>query len=269
MPWDITTANLSVAPLRVVLTNDTVEGLRTDKIVASDVARTIPGVCKNNLVQYILDCVWAALEEDIPPKKVPVAVKAAVDVHELDVSSALANVFWLVWLDLSGDSEPTPMFHDASPHISRLVDVIKACQAEQLVRTQGLMSHLDIPLLGLLGFIPPAKGPDPNITFKKTCLSTTNRILYKMDRYNLFREESEGYSKLLTLLNNRAVSRQKDESKLRMEVTKLIGSFDLCPAKVLDCILGAVEFNPARNQVRTHFSLSKRRQIYLECNVIV
>lgn len=70
----------------------------------------------------------------------------------------------------------------------------------------------------------------------------TNIILfiffsYKQRKYNLFREESEGYSKLITELNS-----DNMDPKIMMEIIKsLIGCFNLDPNRVLDIILDSFE----------------------------
>lgn len=60
---------------------------------------------------------------------------------------------------------------------------------------------------------------------------------YKQRKYNLFREESEGYSKLITELNS-----DNMDPKVMVEIIKsLIGCFNLDPNRVLDIILDSFE----------------------------
>lgn len=60
---------------------------------------------------------------------------------------------------------------------------------------------------------------------------------YKQRKYNLFREESEGYSKLVTELNS-----DNMDPKVMVEIIKsLIGCFNLDPNRVLDIILDSFE----------------------------
>lgn len=60
---------------------------------------------------------------------------------------------------------------------------------------------------------------------------------YKQRKYNLFREESEGYSKLVTELNS-----DNMDPKIMIEIIKsLIGCFNLDPNRVLDIILDSFE----------------------------
>jgi len=62
-------------------------------------------------------------------------------------------------------------------------------------------------------------------------------FFYKQRKYNLFREESEGYSKLVTELNS-----DNMDPKVMVEIIKsLIGCFNLDPNRVLDIILDSFE----------------------------
>lgn len=66
---------------------------------------------------------------------------------------------------------------------------------------------------------------------------------YKQRRFNLFREESEGYAKLITELNNESI--QHTSPKKMLEIIKsLIGCFNLDPNRVLDIILESFEMRP-------------------------
>lgn len=67
---------------------------------------------------------------------------------------------------------------------------------------------------------------------------------YKQKKFNLLREESEGYAKLITELNQEQTSSFTSTNIL--EATKaLIGCFNLDPNRVVDLILEALEIRPA------------------------
>ncbi|XP_023240827.1 THO complex subunit 2-like [Centruroides sculpturatus] len=66
------------------------------------------------------------------------------------------------------------------------------------------------------------------------------RLFYKQQKFNLFREESEGYAKLITELNQEIGG--SINSSYMLEVTRsLIGCFNLDPNRVLDIILESFE----------------------------
>lgn len=64
-------------------------------------------------------------------------------------------------------------------------------------------------------------------------------------RYNLLREENEGYAKLLTLLLSGGTLQQEHLPALTREVKGLIGTFKLDPNRVCDLVLDAAERDEA------------------------
>lgn len=78
-----------------------------------------------------------------------------------------------------------------------------------------------------------------NAMFEKRIVRTNTALLYKQKRFNLLREETEGYSKLLVEIYTAAYSRnnlQKVDSTAST-IVSLIGYFDLDPVKALDVFL--------------------------------
>jgi THO complex subunit 2 len=66
-------------------------------------------------------------------------------------------------------------------------------------------------------------------------------------KFNLLREESEGYSKLVTELTRSELSESNVESVIGT-VQSLVGYFDLDPNRVLDLVLEAYEHNQVATQ---------------------
>ncbi|KAI9842325.1 MAG: THO complex subunit 2 [Sclerophora amabilis] len=96
-----------------------------------------------------------------------------------------------------------------------------------------LMRHyLDAPLLETLGLI--------RNTFGRMSIRKTTNLLYRQSNYNLLREETEGYSKLITELfttsNNQPPSSDVVEETFE-RVRALVGAFDLDVGRVLDVTL--------------------------------
>ncbi|VVC38245.1 THO complex, subunitTHOC2, C-terminal,THO complex subunit 2, N-terminal domain,THO complex [Cinara cedri] len=76
-----------------------------------------------------------------------------------------------------------------------------------------------------------------NNIFSTKFIKIKTKLFYKQRKYNLFREESEGYSKLITELNS-----DNMDPKIMLEIIKsLIGCFNLDPNRVLDIILDSFE----------------------------
>ncbi|EEP79464.1 conserved hypothetical protein [Uncinocarpus reesii 1704] len=92
--------------------------------------------------------------------------------------------------------------------------------------------QLDTPLLQALGLIRD--------TFSRMGIRKQTNILYRQSNYNLLREESEGYSKLLTELfttsNNEPPSSEVVEETFE-RVKAMIGAFDMDVGRVLDVTL--------------------------------
>ncbi|KAF9123599.1 THO complex subunit 2 [Mortierella sp. 14UC] len=106
----------------------------------------------------------------------------------------------------------------------------------------------EIAFLEQVGLIPNSKW------FTKRVVRVNTAQLYKQQKYNLLREESEGYSKLITELASGTAD--EDDDTITMDKAKtvlthvqsLIGCFDLDPNRVLDIALDVFAAN-----VVTHY----------------
>jgi THO complex subunit 2 len=82
--------------------------------------------------------------------------------------------------------------------------------------------------------------------FKKKEVRVNTKVVYNQQKFNLLREESEGYAKVLTVLNNggdAALSAATLPAVVRA-LQALIGFFDLDPNRVFDLVLD--RYGPAR-----------------------
>ncbi|KDO60822.1 hypothetical protein CISIN_1g000195mg [Citrus sinensis] len=71
------------------------------------------------------------------------------------------------------------------------------------------------------------------------------RLLYQQTKFNLLREESEGYAKLVTLLCHTYENATESASAATIGIIKsLIGHFDLDPNRVFDIVLECYELQP-------------------------
>ncbi|KAK2635529.1 hypothetical protein Ddye_030321 [Dipteronia dyeriana] len=74
------------------------------------------------------------------------------------------------------------------------------------------------------------------------------RLLYQQTKFNLLREESEGYAKLVTLLCRGSEDSGQSVSAATIGIIKsLIGHFDLDPNRVFDIVLECFELQPNNN----------------------
>ena len=79
--------------------------------------------------------------------------------------------------------------------------------------------------------------------FTQKYVRSKTRLFYKQQKFNLFREENEGYAKLIVELEfSTRVTRDPD--LLLSHLQALIGQFSLDPNRVMDVILEVAEFYP-------------------------
>lgn len=95
-----------------------------------------------------------------------------------------------------------------------------------------LKERLDYETIGDARIISNSKQAQTKYIKLKT------KLYYKQQKFNLFREESEGYSKLLTEL---CQDGKFDPSYMLNSIKSLIGCFNLDPNRVLDIILECFE----------------------------
>lgn len=100
----------------------------------------------------------------------------------------------------------------------------------------SLKSSLEFDLLHDAGLMS-----DP-VAIRKKILRINTKSLYTQMKYNLLREESEGFAKVLSLLHTGVTQDQLEASKT--DLLALIGYFDLDANRVLDLVLDAYEMHP-------------------------
>jgi THO complex subunit 2 N-terminus len=259
MPWNLSDPRNAVrAPVRTVLTDATLQGIVTGKIVPSDAAATVPGITRAKFAGYALDCLWAVMEGDMEAEVFPRAIRASGPQDAR--SNTLAYVFLVAWADVEGPNRDafslelrdpeldTPL---RDPQALKVAEAVAACRKEELVTTLDLYEVLDVRLLqqlGLTGPLQQAPGKQRNFTNRLAQTRVQNAL--KISIYNTFREETEGFAKLVTLLNNSALAALADAAPVSREVDQLIGYYKLAPLKVAFCVLCALESNPASAPVR-------------------
>ncbi len=100
-----------------------------------------------------------------------------------------------------------------------------------------LKSTLELPTLADCGLIRDAEQPVQRI------IKINTGLVYKQQKYNLLREETEGYSKLLMTLMN--VPSYPDDCQMVIDsIRSIIGQFDLDPNRMFDIILDCFEQQP-------------------------
>jgi hypothetical protein len=245
------------APARTVLTNSSLQGIVSSTIVPSEGAATIPGITESNFSGFVLDCLWAVIEGDMEAEMFPRAIQAAGP--QEGRSSKLAFLFLVVWADVEGPNRDGFSMEIRDPELAaplgdpaavKVVEAITACKKAHLVTTLDLLEVLDVRLLQQLGLTVSALAKDKAKSFGNKLYATRVQRSIKLSLFNTFREETEGYAKLITLLNNAALSSLSSAEGVDNEVDQLIGFYKLAPLKVAFCILCGLEQNPASAPVR-------------------
>ena len=179
-------------------------------------------------------------------------------------------LYRLLWCSLEG---PSP---SSTSKRLRLVEILRSFVKDKKIDRKHAMTLFDHECMHAVGLVTDKVQLD---IFKRQEVRHNTKVSYTQAKYNLFREDSEGYSKLVACLNHfgsgsishrsvgfkskqSLVSSDADDPQVEdamdlglegsggveeigrllfEEVKALIGYFDLDPNRVLDLILEAAE----------------------------
>ena len=108
---------------------------------------------------------------------------------------------------------------------------------KKIISQSALVERLEDSSLYDCGLISDKK------IFRTKTTRINTKITYEQQKYNLFREESEGFSKLIFLLTDTKLTKDNLRSYIN-KILCLIGFFDLDPNRVLDTTLSSFERDP-------------------------
>ncbi|KJE97099.1 Thoc2 protein [Capsaspora owczarzaki ATCC 30864] len=145
----------------------------------------------------------------------------------------LAELVALLELEISG-------LPAQDPARDRLFQLVLLLIREKLVTEDAFKERLEAATLAAVSITRDAA------TFKTTVTRMRTKLFYKQQKFNLFREESEGYAKLISELSQESLSVAVCHTVSR-HVQSLIGFFDLDPNRVMDIILNCFENEPSRH----------------------
>ncbi|XP_063849502.1 THO complex subunit 2-like isoform X3 [Scylla paramamosain] len=149
-----------------------------------------------------------------------------------DMASQLVEITTL--LDLE-----TAAVERFSRNRDNLLGLLKSLDADRLLK-----ERLEIETLGDAGIVRHKKN------FHTKQIKVKTKLFYKQQKFNLLREETEGYAKLVTELNQEITDRITPNSMIQV-IRSLIGGFNLDPNRVLDLILESLESRPHLHQFYT------------------
>ncbi|GAA5828714.1 hypothetical protein JCM11251_005848 [Rhodosporidiobolus azoricus] len=203
---------------------------------------------KAALADTLIDVVWQ-LDQEVDVQ-VPLLLKKAKGVEIAPVPAAEGEA-----MEVDGGAAAAAAAQAAD---QKAVDAAIAGARERLgavvkqliivgdIPRQAALERLEHTLIRYLGIVG-----DP-ITFSRLEVRARTALYYKQQKFNLLREESEGYSKLIVeLLSNMGpahsaqtgesteseIERKRRAVSVNDKVKNLIGNFDLDPSRTLDVFL--------------------------------
>ncbi|XP_053555090.1 LOW QUALITY PROTEIN: THO complex subunit 2 [Bombina bombina] len=161
--------------------------------------------------------------------KLEIACAGLTDIMDLreDMPSILADVFCILDIETSGLEEKWKR-----DNFTQLV-----LQCLYLISDTILKERLDPETLESLGLIKQSQ------QFNQKSVKIKTKLFYKQQKFNLLREENEGYAKLIAELGQ-DLSGSITSDLILENLKSLIGCFNLDPNRVLDIILEVYECRP-------------------------
>lgn len=185
------------------------------------------------MLRFLYELCWSMVRGDLPILR----SKLALDSVEYS-DGAMNEVQSSVLADIV-----TQMAHDLTmpgEYRARLIRLAKLFVESTLVPLKLFQERCEEEFLSESEMI---KIKAPDLKGKEVRVNT--RLLYQQTKFNLLREESEGYSKLITLLCERSTEALTvNSSGATISIIKsLIGHFDLDPNRVFDIVLDCYELH--------------------------
>lgn len=121
---------------------------------------------------------------------------------------------------------------------------------------------LELPTLADCGYTKDVDG------LQKRLVKINTGFVYKQQKYNLLREETEGYSKLVIFLETMVKNTDENVAGTQNNINSImtiIGQFDLDPNRVADIMLDILEQHPFHATLWTIFTQFRQNHI---CHII-
>lgn len=180
-----------------------------------------------DLNYWLLEICHRCILGEIPAETVVSALSEIISLHN-ELPSVIADV--LVILDTESQNCESHVLRD------RYFNLLRYCN-NKIVPEFVLKERLDFETLGDAGIMKFLKNTQTKF------IKTKTRLFYKQQKFNLYREEIEGYAKLVTELDPDS-GNELDVQYVLEVMQSLIGCFNLDPNRVLDVILESFEYKP-------------------------
>ncbi|KAF7808544.1 THO complex subunit 2 [Senna tora] len=188
------------------------------------------------LLRFLYELCWTMVRGELPFQKCKVALDSVIFSDKSSAEKVASNFADIV----------TQMAQDhtmSGEYRSRLVKLARWLVESDVVPIRLLQERCEEEFLGEAELI---KIKAQELKGKEVRVNT--RLLYQQTKFNLLREESEGYAKLVTLLCQDSEAPTQKASAATIGIIKsLIGHFDLDPNRVFDIVLECFELQPDSN----------------------
>lgn len=183
---------------------------------------------EKDLKRALYELCWLGVRGQLKTDLVVMTVSEMAQ-DRADVLSLIADLFSVIDVELSCSEDACER--------ERFVSLVNACQL--LIPDFILKERLDAETLENMGLV------QSKALFQQKYVKTKTKLYYKQQKFNLLREESEGYSKLITELNQ-DFPEHMTHLTVNQNIKSLIGCFNLDPNRVLDIILESFECRPEK-----------------------
>lgn len=188
---------------------------------------------KIKLSKSISDAMTSKINEDALTKEIGEVSKCF---SGNDLEEFLVQALWIQGLNIKGSCNPEEQESKFKLYASIVQGLIKV----NIIKRSLVLERLDETSLVKCGLIEEEK------IFKMKMNKITTKMFFEQEKFNLLREESEGFSKLIYLLFQTNFSAVELEEQL----FTLIGYFDLDPNRVLSITIGLLfECEDAKRKV--------------------
>nr|CAD7573602.1 unnamed protein product [Timema californicum] len=182
------------------------------------------------LARAIYELIWHGVKGPLRREATATTIGELVSLHT-DMPSIILDVISVI------DAE-TSCSEGNSEERTRFCFIVK--ETEKFLSDKLLKERLEIDTLQDVGTLK-------NKNFYTKFIKVKTKLYYKQRKFNLFREESEGYAKLIAELNQEISGNVTAKNILEI-IKSLIGCFNLDPNRVLDVILESFECRPDQHQ---------------------
>lgn len=143
----------------------------------------------------------------------------------------LIDMLWLVGIEI--ESNESKELRHMSEEWKIYGRFVLDLNGNDICSIQELSTRLEMNEIEISGIQKDYKA------FEKKLIRINTKLYYTQNKYNLLREENEGFSKLITELY--VVLNDKNVNEILSHIQSLIGYFDLDPHRVCDIILTCFE----------------------------